>query len=455
MNELSRALLLPLAWMMAASAWAEGAIDVPASTSADASSADLQDTGRDDVMQLALAGKPALAALRLAVDLSESATCRDLGVLNDLMLASDSHGWLLEVVGEETLKAKQKCLAPPVLLAWAREKLRALDPTELPKPEEMLHGDSDRVEFVYEDEAPVLFEFAEDVPSSPPGPRQSGVSFETGPAADEKEVEFEFEPGTGTPDLETLSSGEIAVHFNATLTEPFQGPAEAERLYLWGSFDYLRAENENSKQWFERLLVYGRDSEDRHALNRAEVGLARLAFDAQRFSESFERFDRVAVRGDTIDTRWLPELVWSAYFAGRDDFLNRLFEWISADRIHPLALGDSLGLVPRILEEQCRRADALKVTSYLIDSMRLPPLDHGQSYWGPYRTLVNELQQPDQAWLEENPYAPMTGWLKARATRYRQSAKIRQSASLKQALAQLLRTRIDMRLGRGLMRCRL
>ena len=87
--------------------------------------------------------------------------------------------------------------------------------------------------------------------------------------------------------------------------------------------------------------------------------------------------------------------------------------------------------------------------------MRLPPLDHGQSYWGPYRTLVNELQQPDQAWLEENPYAPMTGWLKARATRYRQSAKIRQSASLKQALAQLLRTRIDMRLGRGLMRCRL
>ena len=245
------------------------------------------------------------------------------------------------------------------------------------------------------------------------------------------------------------------MHFNATLTEPFQGPAEAERLYLWGSFDYLRAENENSKQWFERLLVYGRDSEDRHALNRAEVGLARLAFDAQRFSESFERFDRVAVRGDTIDTRWLPELVWSAYFAGRDDFLNRLFEWISADRIHPLALGDSLGLVPRILEEQCRRADALKVTSYLIDSMRLPPLDHGQSYWGPYRTLVNELQQPDQAWLEENPYAPMTGWLKARATRYRQSAKIRQSASLKQALAQLLRTRIDMRLGRGLMRCRL
>ena len=180
MNELSRALLLPLAWMMAASAWAEGAIDVPASTSADASSTDLQDTGRDDVMQLALAGKPALAALRLAVDLSESATCQDLGVLNDLMLASDSHGWLLEVVGEETLKAKQKCLAPPVLLAWAREKLRALDPTELPKPEEMLHGDSDRVEFVYEDEAPVLFEFAEDVPSSPPGPRQSGVSFETG-----------------------------------------------------------------------------------------------------------------------------------------------------------------------------------------------------------------------------------------------------------------------------------
>ena len=70
----------------------------PASTSADASSADLQDTGRDEVMQ-ALAGKPALAALRLAVDLSESATCQDLGVLNDLMLASDSHGWLLEVVG--------------------------------------------------------------------------------------------------------------------------------------------------------------------------------------------------------------------------------------------------------------------------------------------------------------------------------------------------------------------
>ena len=29
-----------------------------------------QDTGREDVMQLALAGKPALAALRLAVDLS-------------------------------------------------------------------------------------------------------------------------------------------------------------------------------------------------------------------------------------------------------------------------------------------------------------------------------------------------------------------------------------------------
>ena len=103
-------------------------------------------------MQLALAGKPALAALRLAVDLSGSATCKDLGVLNDLMLASDSHGWLLEVVGEETLKANQRCLAPPVLLAWAREKLRALDPAELPKPEEMLHGDSDRVEFVYEDE---------------------------------------------------------------------------------------------------------------------------------------------------------------------------------------------------------------------------------------------------------------------------------------------------------------
>ena len=45
---------------------------------------------------------------------------------------------------------------PPVLLAWAREKLRALDPAELPKPEEMLHGDSDRVEFVYEEEAGTL-----------------------------------------------------------------------------------------------------------------------------------------------------------------------------------------------------------------------------------------------------------------------------------------------------------
>ena len=201
MNELSRALLLPLAWMMAASAWAEGDIDMPASTSTDASSADLQDTGRDDVMQLALAGKPALAALRLAVDLSESATCRDLGVLNDLMLASDSHGWLLEVVGEETLKANQKCLAPPVLLAWAREKLRALDPSELPKPEEMLHGDSDRVEFVYEDDGPVLFEFAEDVPSSPPGPRQSGVSFETGPRLTTKRLSLSLTVETGAQDL--------------------------------------------------------------------------------------------------------------------------------------------------------------------------------------------------------------------------------------------------------------
>ena len=88
------------------------------------------------------------------------------------------------------------------------------------------------------------------MPSSIPG-RQSGVSFETGSAAEEKEVEFEFEGGAGPTSFETLSSGEIAVHFNATLSEPFQGPAEAERLYLWGNFDYLRAENEKSKEWFE------------------------------------------------------------------------------------------------------------------------------------------------------------------------------------------------------------
>ena len=128
------------------------------------------------------------------------------------------------------------------------------------------------------------------------------------------------------------------------------------------------------------LLTYGQNSEDRYALNRAEVGLARLAFDAQRFSESFERFDRVALRGDKIDTRWLPELVWSAYFAGRDDFLNQLW-WISADQfIRSRSVFTRFGST--YLEEQCRRADALKVTSYLIDSMRLPPSDHGQNYWG-------------------------------------------------------------------------
>ena len=237
------------------------------------------------------------------------------------MLASDSHGWLLEVVGEETLKAKQKCLAPPVLLAWAREKLRALDPTELPKPEEMLHGDSDRVEFVYEEDGPVLFEFAEDAPSSIPGPRQSGVSFETGPPADEKEVEFEFEPGTGTPDLETLSSGEIAVHFNATLTEPFQDLLRRSDS-ISGNFDYLRAENE-FKQWFERLWSMG---ETQKTVTRSTVlrWVLRALHSAQRFSESFSA-STVLQFGDTIDTRWLPELVWSAYFAGRDDFLNRLF----------------------------------------------------------------------------------------------------------------------------------
>ena len=96
-----------------------------ASTSIDATSVTPQDTGREDVMQLALAGKPALAALRLAVDLSGSATCKDLGVLNDLMLASDSHGWLLEVVGEDTLKANQD--ASPLQSYW-RGRVRSCEP---------------------------------------------------------------------------------------------------------------------------------------------------------------------------------------------------------------------------------------------------------------------------------------------------------------------------------------
>ena len=87
--------------------------------------------------------------------------------------------------------------------------------------------------------------------------------------------------------------------------------------------------------------------------------------------------------------------------------------------------------------------------------MRLPPAGGVQNYWGPYRSLVRELDEADQQWIGEKPYALTAGWLKARALRYHEVAENRQAMSLKQALAQLLRTRIDMRLGRGLMRCRL
>ena len=406
-------------------------------------------------MRMGLAGQPALGALRLGLSLGHGGNCESLATLNDLMLASDSHGWLLDVIGEERLNESRSCLPTPILLAWAREKLRAFDPRELPKPEEMIGAESDSVEFVYDDDEAVSFEF--DTPSKPSnsgGPKSSAITFDVEPA-DADDVEFEFGVSNDPHERDLLSSGEIAVHFESTLSKPFSGHAESQRLFLWASFDYLRGELDASRDWFLKLLQHSSDLGNLEYQKKAEVGLARLAFDSQRFFDSFERFDRISVQPNTIETQWLPELVWSAYFAGRDDFLNRLFEWISADRIHPLALGDALGLVPRILEEQCRREDALKVTSYLIEAMRQPPLLQKKVRWGPYSSLMTELEAQEPQWVTEAPYDTTLGWLRARAERYRNASSSLEEASLRQALAQLLRTRIDMRLGRGLMRCRL
>lgn len=407
-------------------------------------------------MRMGLEGRPALAALKLSLSLADQNTCESFAILNDLMVAADSHGWLLDVIGEAELHKNRRCLPAPILLAWAREKLKALDPRELPKPDEMLRGDSDAVEFVYDDDEPVSFEFETGDTTSSTGPKSSAITFDLeSKDTDTDDVEFEFGTSTDPHEREFLSSGEIAVHFESTLSDTLSGHAESQRLYLWASFDYLRGETETSRDWFLQLLEHSKALGSIDYQTKADVGLARLAFDSQRFSDSFERFDRISVQPDSIETQWLPELVWSAYFAGRDDFLNRLFEWISADRIHPLALGDALGLVPRILEEQCRRTDALKVTSYLIDAMRQPPRQSTTGRWGPYRSLMNELETQEPTWAGEAPFNATLGWLKARAERYSENSATLQDASLKQALAQLLRTRIDMRLGRGLMRCRL
>lgn len=405
-------------------------------------------------MKLGLAGHPALAALKLGASLDGDAKCEELRTLNDLMLASDSHGWLLEVVGQDILKKRIQCLEPPVLLAWAREKLRALDPSELPSPDQMLRTESESVEFVHDDDEAVMFEFDTPVLTRQEGPKSSAVTFDATMEAPE-DIEFEFGETQDPAERERLSSGEIAFHFQSTLSREFSGRAESQRLYLWATFDYLRGETEQSEAWFLKLAEHSQVHALEDDRRRAEVGLARLAFDSQRFSESFERFEGVSVLGDSIETRWLPELVWSAYFAGRDDFLNRLFEWISADKIHPIALGDALGLVPRILEEQCRRADALKVTSYLIEAMRQASESRSGNPWGPYASLMEELDafQPD--WLLHPPFALTSGWLTERAKRHRKAFLERDASRVRQALSQLLRTRIDMRLGRGLVRCRL
>lgn len=406
-------------------------------------------------LQMGLNGQPALAGLKLGLEVGQRASCESLRTLNDLMLAAGSDSWLLEVIGEDILSKLQDCLPAPLLLAWARAKLRAFDPAEIPRPDQMLSTQSTTIEFEYNDEEAVSFEFESSTDKEVEGgPKSSAITFDAEPRNQEN-IEFQFETDGALSEQERLSSGEIAVHFEATLTREFSGPAEVERRFLWATFDYLRGESERAHKGFLTLLEQTKELGYLTYQKRAEVGLARLAFDRQRFAESFDRFDRVSVGGDTIDTQWLPELVWSAYFSGRDNFLNRLFEWIADDRIHPLALGDALGLVPRILEEQCRRADALKVTSYLIEAMRQPPRSSLVKDWGPYQSLMRELEEGEPSWAKTPPYEVSLGWLKARAARYLEHTSKLKEVRLRHALAQLLRTRIDMRLGKGLMRCRL
>ena len=114
-----------------------------------------------------------------------------------------------------------------------------------------------------------------------------------------------------------------------------------------------------------------------------------------------------------------------------------------------------MGLVPRILEEQCRRSDALKVTGYLIEAMRSPPKTELLEGISPFKSVGGEIQRSTEAWLGERPYAVTIGWLKERAQRDENTRAGEARSKVQRALAQLLRTRIDMRLGRGLMRCRL
>ena len=407
-----------------------------------------------EALNRALRGYPALAAIKLSIDWSNEPTCEELSTFHDLMLASRSQPWLLGLVSRRVLERASECGHAKLMLLWARSKLEDFDPEELPAPDEMLREEVDSVEFVHDDDSMVLFEFDEPEMEIQ-GPRSTApVTFEVQPT-DAQSIEFEVADGEGAPERDYLASGAIGHHFESYLTTVYEGRDELERRFLWATLDYLRGQSVEADKGFKALLELSSSLLDIKWIRRAQVGLARLAFDQQRFAESFTLFEKASLYQGKVLESWLPELVWSAYFAGRDDFLNQLFEWISNGDIHPIALGDALGLVPRILEEQCRRSDALKVTGYLIEAMRSPPKTELLEGISPFKSVGDEIQRSTEGWLGERPYAVTIGWLKERAQRDENTRAGEARSKVQRALAQLLRTRIDMRLGRGLMRCRL